>query len=149
MRTRCAFVALLLLIAPAVGLCSDCVWIGCDEQDKAAIEVAGHESSRRAPAAAEAGHCDGAKTADNESPVATTSRSETPPILSDDCCVLGAALVTAEQATRSAVTSLGDQLNLSTVFLPVMAAMAPIAVDQPEMAGQGPPLYRLHAALLL
>ena len=163
-----ALVALMLLAAPTMALCLECVTGLCGRSGSVANAMhethgpRGHEEGETADgealndAAMSSVHCDSAKPASDGSRVGAEAEASAGQaqaqalVLSADCCTDDALPLVDELATRSAVPC-PDDLGVA----PADAA-APLVVELAEAADESlsgferqSPLYTLHASLLL
>lgn len=174
-RTLCAAWALWLLAAPTMALCLECVSGVCDEQSLARQSLASataHERHLTSETLTEsgvepvrvfevsgdempAGHCDRAKDAKDVEPngqpaEARMSPSVDGPVVAGDCCGARTVLETGEVATRTVGSEFaGDVLVVADAFVSTPSAPHVRVLDRSGGDVSPPPLYRLHAALLL
>lgn len=103
----------------------------------------GAVSRESADAAMPAAHCDGVAAAPVPAPADT-------PVLAGDCCAAQAVLNSGEVATRAANSEFGKGLlTLSSAVAPAVPLRECRVDDRSAETTAPPPLYRLHASLLL
>ena len=167
-RTLCTLCALLLLAVPTVVFCLECVGL-CGEasptvaahaHESAGMAVTksqGHPAQATQPSAVmPSGHCGGDTTApapvDGASAVGPETQGASLPASSvtADCCADSVSTGAENPATLSAGPELGAHPLLGSF---VAASSFVLAKDgfagRSDVPIQHPPLFRLHAALLL
>lgn len=169
-RTLCAVWALLLLAAPTMALCVECVSGVCGEpaavhdhertaetdahgKHRAVVEAGmGHGAETTATGAA-AEHCNGPAASQSPAPNAASTpaaSADAAPSVGGDCCIAQSVLVAEEVATRSASLDTGvDVLALTSVSVPLEVVETTRVADRSGGPISRPPLFRLHASLLL